>query len=45
MLGAVHAHELMDDKTVAIKNQESKDLKDSLKFSFDKVFDVQSTQK
>lgn len=43
-MGASHAHELLDDKTVAIRDKEVRDLKDALKFSFDKVFDTQSTQ-
>lgn len=35
---------MLDEKTVAIKTADVKDLKDSLKFSFDKVFDTGSKQ-
>lgn len=43
-MGASHSHELLDEKTVAIKTADIKDLKDSLKFSFDKVFDTNTKQ-
>lgn len=39
----MHCHELLDDKTLSIKDKEQKD-KEALKFTFDKIFDVTSTQ-
>ena len=43
-LGATHCHQLLDDKTVQIKDKDVKDSKDPLKFSFDKVFDTGTSQ-
>lgn len=43
-LGAVHCHQLLDDKTVQIRDRDQKDNKEPLKFTFDKVFDTQASQ-
>lgn len=42
-LGALHCHELLDDKTLSIKDKDQKD-KEPLKFTFDKIFDVNTNQ-
>jgi kinesin family protein 5 len=39
-MGAVHCHELLDDKTLAVREKE----KEPLKFTFDKIFDVNTNQ-
>jgi len=43
-LGTTVCHELLDDKTVQIKDKENKDAKEPLKFTFDKVFDINTSQ-
>ena len=43
-LGTTVCHDLLDDKTVQIKDKENKDAKEPLKFSFDKVFDTNTSQ-
>jgi kinesin family protein 5 len=39
-MGAVHCHEVLDDKTLSVREKE----KEPLKFSFDKIFDVNTAQ-
>lgn len=43
-MGASHCHELLEGNTVHIKDRTVKDNKEPLKFTFDKVFDTDSTQ-